>query len=116
MLNISKEDFVRMIDKLQRYVDESSALSTTLSVISNKDFNYGSADALMYAVVYLLTKLINSDIDDYNEQYDGDIECYLFEQGARCVIINDKEFIIDTPEALYDYIEYKRTIKQRYFQ
>lgn len=107
-MNISKEDFVRMINKLQRYVDESSALSTMIRVISNNDFNYGSADALMYAVIYLLTKLINSDIDNYNEQYDEDIECYLFEQGARCVTINDKEFIIDTPEALYDYIEYKK--------
>lgn len=107
-MSISKEDFVQIIDKLQRYVDESSALSTVLRVISGKDFNYSSADALMYTVIHLLTKSINSDIDDYNEQYNEDIEYYLFEEGARCTTINDKEFLIDTPESLYDYLEYKK--------
>ncbi len=108
MMNISKEDFVDMVDRLMIYTTERSLLHRTICVLnhSETDFNFKSADMLMYAVIHFLTKLTSSDPD---VQYDKEIQYFVFEVKPKRVTVDNKEFFLNTPEDLYDYLEYKNS-------
>lgn len=100
MININKKDFVEYIDKIQEYIEDSNKLNEVISSVGDGYFVFSSADTLMYIIIELLGKLTNSTTTD---EYGNDIDYYFFED-SKSVWVNDKEYIIDTPEKLYNFL------------
>lgn len=102
MLHISKEDFVRYMNIIEKYREDSDKLSDVISSIGDGYFIFNAADNLMYAISEILGRLTNSVTTD---DYGNDIDYYLFEDSKK-VWVNEEEFDISTPEKLYDFLEF----------
>ena len=99
-ITINKDEFCSIIKDIEKYREDSNELNRVISNIGDGYFIFNSADKLMYIISQLLGKIMNSE---ENDDYLNDIDYYLFEENKK-VSMNDKEYLLDTPENLYDFL------------
>ena len=102
-LNISKENYCNTLRALKDFIEEQERASDALEVLTADACFCHIGDALCSYVISLMEKLtFDSSAND-----DSYLIQWLFYTNDKVVSIDDTELSIETPEELYDFLEYK---------
>lgn len=102
-LNISKENYCDTLHALNNFIEEQERASDALEVLAEDACFCNIGDALCSHVISLMEKLTF----DGSENEDSYLIQWLFSTNDKVASLDDKEFSIETPEELYDFLEYK---------
>lgn len=100
MINISKEDFCKCIDVIEKYKNAELEVSDVISKYGDGYFIFNPGWNVVYSLIKTLGILTNSP---ETEDYGNDIDYYLFE-SCKQVWIGETKYDISTPEKLYEYL------------
>lgn len=99
-VTLTKDEFCKIIRTMEKYREDEDLLSNAISSIGDGYFTFESAYQMMYVIINLLGKIMDSP---ETEEYGNDIDYYMFEECKK-VWIDEKEYDISTPEKLYDFL------------
>lgn len=100
-VNITKEEFLDVFRTIEKYHEHSELLYNAFRTIGDGYFMFDAAESLVITISKLLGIIMDSP-DDPN--YGNDIEYYIYESPNASITVNEKEYKLDSPEALYDYL------------
>lgn len=100
-VSITKEEFLNVFKTIEKYQKHSDVLNDAIRTVGDGYFMFDAAESLVITICKLLGIIMDSPEDP---NYGNDIEYYIYESPHASITVDEKEYKLDSPEALYDYL------------
>ncbi len=109
-VSITKEEFLNVFKTIEKYQKHSDVLNDAIRTVGDGYFMFDAAESLVSTICKLLGIIMDSPEDP---NYGNEIEYYIYESPNASITVDEKEYKLDSPEALYDYLYEMRQLSNK---